>query len=108
MGTIMKQFFELSNETEDTGDQFLAEFFNQPDFEESDDESEEVSEEESDEESDEEFEASRGSGNESDNRTGRICIRKVMKQERVKVSNAYHTLYAIYSTNETVSAIEMR
>jgi hypothetical protein len=98
MGTIMKQFFELSNETEDTDDQFPAEFYNQPDFEASDDEEpDEESDEESNEESDEDLGASRKSGDgKSYNRTDGICIRTVIKQERVKVSNADHTLYLTY------------
>ena len=91
MATIMKQFFELSNETEDSDDQLPAEFYNQPDFEESDDQSEE----ESDEESDEELEASEESGDDSYNRTDRICIRKVIKQEQETVANIDPTLYDI-------------
>ena len=109
MGTVVKQFFELSNETQDTtDDQFPAEFYNQPDFAASDDEAEEEPDEETDEECDEELEASRKSGDESYNRTGGICIRTVIKQERVKVSNADHTVYGIHCISHTVSAIEIR
>ena len=103
MAAIMKQFFKLSNETEDSDDQLPAEFYNQPDFEESEDqseeeskeESEEESDEESEEESDEELEASEESGDESYNRTDRICIRQVIKQEQETVANIDPTLYDI-------------
>ena len=99
MAAIMKQFFELSNETEDSDDQLPAEFYNQPDFEESDDQSEEESEEESDEESeeesDEELEASGESGDESYNRTDRVCIRTVIKKEQETVANVDPTLHDI-------------
>ena len=108
MGTIMKQFFELSNETEDTDDQFSAGFYNQPDFEASDDESDEEPDEESDEESDEELGESRKSGDgKSYNRTDGICIRTVIKQERVKVSNADHTVWSIHCSSHTVLAIKI-
>ena len=93
MGTVMKQFFELSNETEDSDDQFPTAFYNQPDFETSDDESktdsDEESEEESDEDSDNEEEL------EPNNSNDRICIRTVIKQEQERVTYAGHTLYGI-------------
>ena len=104
MGTIMKQFFELSNETEDTDDQFPTEFYNQPDFEASDDESDEEPDEESDEELGESIKSGDGKYN---NRTDGICIRTVIKQERVKVSNADHTVWSIHCSSHTVLAIKI-
>lgn len=80
MSTVMKQFYELSNETEDSDDQFPAEFHNQPDFESSGDESEEESDEESDEDSEEESEES------GDACHDRICLRTVIKTEKARIS----------------------
>ena len=79
MSTVMKQFYELSNETEDSDDQFPANFHNRPDFESSGDDSEEESDEDSDEESEE-------SGDACHDRSDRICLRTVIKTEKVRIS----------------------